>query len=255
MEVESDEDTDGEEAVPGEAVVIEGGGFAPESTVTVEITDEAGEVVAVVEDVATDETGAFTEEWSVPEHIDAGELTVEVLDPNDPDAAVTQTLTIAETEDADPSGQDSVSPSLGVDVDGVETEELTITGQGLPPGSTVTLEITDRAGHVLDAFPVQVDADGEFSVTWTVPGSLSAAELTLTAIDESGLEISGQVEEETSDPVGSEDSPEPTDESTDGLAATGTSGMLGLGLGAIALVSLGEYSKLWRPVDIGSGGQ
>ncbi len=80
-----------DEAAPGDTVTVEGDGFPANTDVTVTFTDSAGNVVGTVE-VTTDDDGAFTTDFVIPDGTAAGELAINASDgTNEADAAITIT--------------------------------------------------------------------------------------------------------------------------------------------------------------------
>src|SRR5699024_4350250 len=70
-----------DEVAAGDETVISGVDFVAGSSVTIVITDEAGNSVDTIEDVPVDENGNFSDvTWTVPDEVEAGELTVTATD-------------------------------------------------------------------------------------------------------------------------------------------------------------------------------
>ena len=125
---------------------------------------------------------------------------------------------------------------MTVDPDSAQPgDDVTVSGNGFVPGSTVTVEVTDADGNVIDALEgVEVDADGQFEATWTVPEGVDAGELTITATDDSDGDISGSATLTITDGVG----PAGDRDDEGGLAVTGAGGiMLLAGLSALLLMA------------------
>ena len=85
---------DPETAAPGEDITIEGDDFGPEENVTIEITDEDGNVVDTIT-VVTDDDGDFSVTWTVPQDVTPGTLTITAADESGNSA--TAQLTISAT--------------------------------------------------------------------------------------------------------------------------------------------------------------
>ena len=160
-----------ESALPGEDVAVEGSGYTPDSTVTVEITDADGNVIDTLTEVPTDGEGNFATDWTVPEGIDPGELTVTATDDTDPEASDSATLTIG-----DEDGEFDTS----IAADPVEVEqgaETLITGSGFAPGESVTVSIPGA-----DPVTTEADEDGNISVSLPIPGDYDLGAVEVTAV-------------------------------------------------------------------------
>ncbi|MDS2174343.1 choice-of-anchor G family protein, partial [Nesterenkonia sp. CL21] len=108
---------DPNEVAPGESTTIEGTGYTPDSTVTLEITDSEGNVIDTIPGVETDGEGNFTYEWTVPEGTDVGDLTVVGTD-DTTDESAEAVLTVSEGDDGTEDGtEDGVEDGTE---DGVE---------------------------------------------------------------------------------------------------------------------------------------
>ena len=140
---------------------------APGSTVTLTITDSAGNTQTVTAIVQAD--GTYSAD--VPAELAEGEFTV--------NASVTDDA--GNTATADTTGEiDTTAPTLTLENPG-STGDTTPTLSGttdLPEGSTVTLEVTDSAGNT-QLINALVDANGSFSVD--VPNALADGDFTVTA--------------------------------------------------------------------------
>ncbi|MGQ7789001.1 hypothetical protein SD455_16660, partial [Nesterenkonia sp. K-15-9-6] len=156
----------------------------PDSTVTVEVTDQEGNPIATIEDVPTDEDGSFSITWTVPEDTEPGILPITVTDDEDPEVTATEHLTVTDEDGV-------VQPGIIVHPDEVAPgEDITVEGQGFTPGSTVTVDITDADGNVIDTIEgVEVGDDGTFTVEWTVPEGTEPGELTVTATDDEDPDV------------------------------------------------------------------
>jgi len=232
---------DPETAAPGEDVTIEGDDFAPGTTVDIEITDENGDVIGTIDDVEVDENGEFTQEWTVPEGTDPGDLTVTAEDEDGNSASAPLEIVGAggagDEEDAD-------DPSVIVDPDSAEPgETVTIGGDDFTPGATVDIDITNEDGETVGTIEdVEVDADGEFTVDWTLPEDLQPGQLVVTATDEDGNSGSAALDVLSAgagDGVGVQSDGDAEDASNPGgLAATGAT-LATFGLVALVLTMLG----------------
>jgi len=232
---------DPETAAPGEDVTIEGDDFAPGTTVDIEITDEDGDVIGTIDDVEVDENGEFTQEWTVPEGTNPGDLTVTAEDEDGNSASAPLEIVGAggagDEEDAD-------DPSVIVDPDSAEPgETVTIGGDDFTPGATVDIDITNEDGETVGTIEdVEVDADGEFTVDWTLPEDLQPGQLVVTATDEDGNSGSAALDVLSAgagDGVGVQSDGDAEDASNPGgLAATGAT-IATFGLVALVLTMLG----------------
>ncbi|QDG37652.1 Ig-like domain repeat protein [Alteromonas mediterranea] len=146
----------------------------PGSTVTLTITDSAGNTQTVAAIVQADGTYSV----DVPAELAEGEFTV--------NASVTDEA--GNTATADTTGEiDTTAPSITIDTVATGNDTTpTLTGTtDATPGTTVTLTITDSAGNTQTVAAI-VQADGTYSVD--VPAELAEGEFTVNAsvTDEAG---------------------------------------------------------------------
>ncbi|WP_334036445.1 BapA/Bap/LapF family large adhesin [Alteromonas macleodii] len=146
----------------------------PGSTVTLTITDSAGNTQTVTAIVQADGTYSV----DVPAELAEGEFTV--------NASVTDEA--GNTATADTTGEiDTTAPTITINAPGSDNDTTpTLSGTtDATPGSTVTLTITDSAGNTQTVTTV-VQADGTYSVD--VPAELAEGEFTVNAsvTDEAG---------------------------------------------------------------------
>ncbi len=146
----------------------------PVSTVTLTITDSAGNTQTVTAIVQADGTYSV----DVPAELAEGEFTV--------NASVTDEA--GNTATADTTGEiDTTAPTITINAPGSNNDTTpTLSGTtDATPGSTVTLTITDSAG-VTQTVTAIVQADGTYSVD--VPAELAEGEFTVNAsvTDEAG---------------------------------------------------------------------
>ena len=146
----------------------------PGSTVTLTITDSAGNTQTVTAIVQAD--GTYSAD--VPAELAEGEFTV--------NASVTDEA--GNTATADTTGEiDTTSPTITINAPGSDNDTTpTLSGTtDATPGSTVTLTITDSAGNTQTVTTI-VQADGTYSVD--VPAELAEGEFTVNAsvTDEAG---------------------------------------------------------------------
>ena len=146
----------------------------PGSTVTLTITDSAGNTQTVTAIVQADGTYSV----DVPAELAEGEFTV--------NASVTDEA--GNTATADTTGEiDTTAPTITINAPGSDNDTTpTLSGTtDATPGSTVTLTITDSAGNT-QTVAATVQADGTYSVD--VPAELAEGEFTVNAsvTDEAG---------------------------------------------------------------------
>nr|WP_240485820.1 BapA/Bap/LapF family large adhesin [Alteromonas marina] len=146
----------------------------PGSTVTLTITDSAGNTQTVTATVQADGTYSV----AVPAELAEGEFTV--------NASVTDEA--GNTATTDTTGLiDTTAPSITIDSIATDNDTTpTLSGTtDATPGSTVTLIITDSAGNTQTVTTI-VQADGTYSVD--VPAELAEGEFTVNAsvTDEAG---------------------------------------------------------------------
>ncbi|TKB04907.1 Ig-like domain repeat protein [Alteromonas portus] len=163
----------------------------PGSTVTLTITDSAGNTQTVTAIVQADGTYSV----DVPAELAEGEFTV--------NASVTDEA--GNTATADTTGEiDTTAPTITINAPGSDNDTTpTLSGTtDATPGSTVTLTITDSAG-VTQTVTAIVQADGTYSVD--VPAELAEGEFTVNAsvTDEAGNTA-------TADTIGEIDTTAPT---------------------------------------------
>lgn len=247
----------------GEEVTVAGEGFAPESAMTINVTNADDGTVGTIEGVETDENGNFSAPWTVADEVTAGALTVTATDAEDNSAEATLTVTeptVADVEITSPEEGDTITgdtvevtgtgepeaeitvtlgeqnetatvdgdgnwsteftevepgdytieatdgnttdsvditveaapvyePVVTVEPDSAQAgDEVTVEGEDFVPGSTVTVVVTDEDGNEVGEplEGVEVDDEGNFSTTWTVPEDVDPGQLTVEASDEEG---------------------------------------------------------------------
>ncbi|NDW21292.1 BapA/Bap/LapF family large adhesin [Alteromonas hispanica] len=183
---------------------------APGSTVTLTITDSAGNTQTVTAIVQTDGTYSV----DLPAELAEGEFTV--------NASVTDEA--GNTATADITGEiDTTAPSITIDTIATDNDTTpTLSGTtDAAPGSTVTLTITDSAGNTQTVTAV-VQADGTYSVD--VPAELAEGEFTVNAsvTDEAGntatVDTTGEID--TTAPTLTLENPGSTGDTTPTLSGT-----------------------------------
>lgn len=201
-------------AAPGDEVTIEGDDFVPGSTVDIVTTDEDGDVIGTIDDVQVDEDGDFSQDWTVPEGTDPGDLTIVAEDDEGNSAEAILVIVDGTGPDGDdgPDGDNgagddgadgdngaggdddgALDPGVSIDPDAAEPgETVAIEGDDFTPGGTVIIEIVDEGGNTVGTIDdVQVGDDGSFLVDWTLPADLSPGQLVVTATDDAGNAGSG----------------------------------------------------------------
>ncbi|WP_377893577.1 BapA/Bap/LapF family large adhesin [Alteromonas sp. R78001] len=155
---------------------------APGSTVTLTVTDSAGNVQTLTTTVQTD--GTFSVD--LPLELAEGEYSVE--------ATVTDAAGNTAT-DANTGEIDTTAPAIALDAQGTDNDTTpSLSGTtDAAPGSTVTLTITDSAGNTQTVTAI-VQADGTYSAD--VPAELAEGEFTVNAsvTDEAGNTASAEAQ-------------------------------------------------------------
>ncbi|GAB3181719.1 hypothetical protein GCM10027060_13200 [Nesterenkonia halophila] len=265
------------EVPAGDSTTVDGTGFTPDSTATVQLEDADGNAVGDPITAPTDENGNFTEELPVPEGTEPGDYTVVATDDETGESAQTP-LTVtdgsgtetdgtgtdgSETDGSETDGSDEDAtddPSVTVDPDtAAPGDDVTIGGENFDPDTTVTVEITDENGDIVDTVEgVEVGDDGSFTIDWTVPEGTDPGELTVTATDDQDPNVSESATLTVTesgglgtDSDGTVDSGAGSDgDSDEGLAVTGPTGAVGLGLMALLFLVVGVgivgYAKARR---------
>ncbi|MFC7403949.1 MG2 domain-containing protein, partial [Georgenia alba] len=166
------------EVEPGGSTTVTGEGYTPDSTVTVQLVDGAGDPVGDPVPAETDAAGAFTVDLPVPEDAEPGEYTVVGTDDTTGEAAEAP---LAVTDGS--GGGDGLS----VSVDPAEVEpggSTTVTGEGYAPNAPVTVELVGPEGNVVATLPAETDAAGAFTVDLPVPEDAEPGEYTVVGTDD-----------------------------------------------------------------------
>ena len=142
-----------ETVAPGESTIVTGEGYAPNSEVTVTLTDKDGNPLGEPVMVTTDENGHFSTEVTVPEDAEDGDYTVAAED-----AEGNKDTTVLKVVDSDGNGNDGASIGDFVwndsNKDGIQSD-----GEAGVPGVGVSL--LDSEGNAV------LDVDGNAVVTTT----------------------------------------------------------------------------------------
>ncbi|WP_125777148.1 choice-of-anchor G family protein [Antribacter gilvus] len=163
------------EVAPGQTTVVTGSGYTPDSTVTVQLTDAAGNPVGEPISAPTDATGAFTTPLTVPVDAVPGDFTVVGTDDTTGTPASAPLAVVPA----------AITPTLAVDPTVAEQgDTVTVTGAGYTPDSTVTVQLTDAAGNpVGEPISVPTDATGAFTTPLTVPADAVPGDFTVVGTD------------------------------------------------------------------------
>jgi 5-hydroxyisourate hydrolase-like protein (transthyretin family) len=165
------------EVAPGGTTTVTGGGYTPNSTATVQLTDADGNPVGEPITVDTDENGAFTTPLVVPEDAEPGDYTVVGTDDT------TDTPAEAPLVVTPPS---AITPELSVDPAEVAPGDCTeVSGTGYTPSSTVTVQLTDADGNpVGEPFVAETDETGAFTTELCVPEDAEPGDYTVVGTDD-----------------------------------------------------------------------
>ena len=158
------------EAQASEEVTITGSGYTPDSTVDLEIVSELG-VLFTAGDIPTDEDGAF--EYVVPLPADSYPTDYVVTGTDAEDLVADADLVVLPLE-----------PTLTVDPGAAQAgEEVTVTGAGYTPDSTVDLEIVSDLGVLYTAGDIPTDGDGGFEHVVALPDDSAPTDYVVTGTD------------------------------------------------------------------------
>ncbi|GAB3598321.1 hypothetical protein [Microbacterium tumbae] len=171
----------------GGTSTITSSGWLPDASVTLQLTDGAGEPVGEPVTVLADGTGA----------IPAG-TTVPIPDGTAPgaDYAVEATDGTATVSDVIEVTAEGINPVIEATSPVPAGGETTVTSEGWTPGSSVDVQLTDEAGDpVGEPTTVTTDGTGAFpaGTTVPVPADAAAGTYTVVATDEDGVEVSAPV--------------------------------------------------------------
>ncbi|MGQ7788937.1 hypothetical protein SD455_16305, partial [Nesterenkonia sp. K-15-9-6] len=170
----------------GEDLTVTGEGYVPGSTVVVDFSDVDGNVYDSVEGVSVGQDGTFTITWTVTSNVASGALFIFGTDEDDPSIWDATAVAVTDAEG------DSEDPTVSVDPQAVNPgEDITVSGEGFTPGTTVTVEITDVDGNVIGTIDgVEVGEDGTFTIIWTVPADTVPCIKVVTVTDDNDPDIS-----------------------------------------------------------------
>ncbi|MDO6641316.1 retention module-containing protein, partial [Shewanella sp. 5_MG-2023] len=157
---------------------------APNSTVTLTLTDSAG-TVQVITGVTVDANGDYNIDGVDISGLVDGDITVDAsaVDQNG------QTVTNDDTDNMDATAG-SIDVALTIN-DGTETADISGSTTDVAPNSTVTLTLTDSAGTVQVITGVTVDANGDYSIDGVDISGLVDGDITVdaSAVDQNGQTV------------------------------------------------------------------
>ncbi|GAA1485972.1 hypothetical protein GCM10009625_27760 [Brachybacterium fresconis] len=178
-------------AAGGESALT-GDGWAPDTDVSVQLTDPDGNAVGDPVTVTTDENGAFPEGTvlPVPEDATPGDgFTITATDPDGNEA--TDTLEVTPADSADEASLEASSPVRVGD-------ESTLESEGWTPDTEVSVQLADAEGDpVGDPATVTTDENGAFPEGTSLPVPEDATPrdgYTITAVDSEGNEATDTIE-------------------------------------------------------------
>ena len=172
---------DPDAVVPGGSTEVTGDGYTPDSTVTVELLDPEGEVVATVP-AETDETGSFVVDLVVPEDAVPGEDYVVRGTDDDTDEFAEVPFEVLDPAVA------CADPAVTVDPSAVEPGDVvTVTGTGFVPGPGTVQVVSADGTELFDpALEVTVDDGCGFETEVTIPEDAEPGDYDVIGEDEDG---------------------------------------------------------------------
>ncbi|MFF3026037.1 hypothetical protein [Microbacterium sp. NPDC057944] len=228
-------------APAGGETTVTSDGWNPNSTVTLQLTDGAGDPVGAPVPVTTDGTGSFPADTTVPVPADAvaGPYTVVATDEDDVEVSA-PLVVYAPTLDA----ESPVAPGYCSDV----------TSGGWLPDTQVTLQLRDADGNPVGA-PVTVTTDAAGAVPAgtcvEIPADAELGDYEIVGTDDNGAEITDPV---TVDPTAID----PSITATSPVPAGGTTTVTSEGWVPATTVSLqltdGAGDPVGAPVDVTTDG-
>ncbi|WP_020018258.1 choice-of-anchor G family protein [Promicromonospora sukumoe] len=158
------------EARASEDVTVMGTGYTPDSTVDLEIVSDLG-VLYTAGDIPTDEEGGFEHVVTLP--ADSYPTAYVVTGTDAEDLTAETDLTVLPLE-----------PTLSVDPsEAFPGDEVTVTGTGYTPSSTVGLEIVSDLGVLYTAGDIPTDGEGGFEYVVTLPEDSAPTDYVATGTD------------------------------------------------------------------------
>jgi hypothetical protein len=155
--VEPEIDINVTSGIPGDRVTITGTGFGEDVSLDITLDGRGANIVA--DDDNTDNEGSFVATIEVPE-VDEGTYDIEVED-DDRNRAQAQFM-------VDISTEISINPVTSLAAPGNVGQNVTISGAGFNPNSTITITYTS---HPITVATTTSNADGDFLATFQVPQS------------------------------------------------------------------------------------
>ncbi|APX33681.1 hypothetical protein BH708_14240 [Brachybacterium sp. P6-10-X1] len=178
-------------APAGGESTLESAGWAPETEVSVQLTDPDGNAVGDPVTVTTDENGAFPEGTVLPVPEDATPAdgyTVTATDPEGNEA--TDNLEVTPADSADEATLEASSPvRVGDDSE--------LVSEGWAPESEVSVQLTDAEGNAVgDPVTVTTDENGAFpeGTVLPIPEGTEPGDFTVTAVGPEGNEVTDTIE-------------------------------------------------------------
>ncbi|GAA4912870.1 choice-of-anchor G family protein [Nesterenkonia rhizosphaerae] len=182
------------EGAVGDSIEFSGEGWTANEEVAVtlvEVTEDGEPAVIELGTVTATAEGEISGSFLVPAGAEPGSALIVAYEVEDQGTSAAAEFTVLEPDQVDPGDYD---PSISYEPSpGVAGEGLTVTGTGYRPGSTVIVEIygTDPDAPEYQYSEVEVDAEGGFTHTFTVPQDLEG-DYTLRAADSEVPEISDE---------------------------------------------------------------
>ncbi|MFE7506938.1 choice-of-anchor G family protein [Promicromonospora sp. NPDC057488] len=162
----------------GEDVTVVGTGFPAGVDVTVQLTDADDNPVGEPVVVTPDETCSFATPYAIPENAEPGDYEV-VAEPEDGTEGATAPLTVEGAGDG---------PTITVEpAEAHASEDVTVTGTGYTPDSTVDLEIVSDLGVLYTAGAIPTDEEGGFEHVVTLPADSYPTDYIVTGTDAEDL--------------------------------------------------------------------
>lgn len=152
------------EVPAGEDTTVTGEGYAPDSTVTVQLTDQEGDPVGDPIQVTVDENGNFSQDLTVPQDAAPGEYDIVVTDADDQQHSAPLSVTEASGENPD-AGNGELGDRIWRDLDADGIQDA---GEAGLPGIVVNLldaegnPVNDASGAPLTALS---DENGNYWFT------------------------------------------------------------------------------------------
>lgn len=175
-------------AAPGTQTAVTGGGWQPNTTVSLQLTDPSGAPVGAPVTVTTDANGGIPAGTVLPVPQNAAPGAYTVVGTDAAGAAVSAPLTVS-------AGTQSctIDPVVKVQPSSVRPgDTIQVTGTGFAAGTAATVTITDASGSALgQSVIVTVGPGCGFTFTMTVDKGAQPGDYTVTVKDDAGNTGSG----------------------------------------------------------------